>query len=100
MYFEDIEDVRAVCAMQACGGTFLEVEEVDETRQVLVTGFANITTEESLLYYFENKKKSRGGEVAKVERHFEEDAYIVTFRHKEGKYVHAFMNFRAASILQ
>jgi len=83
--FEDIEEVRAVCAMQACGGTFFDVEEVDEARQVRVTRFADSTTEESLRFYFENKQKSGGGEIAKVERHFEDDAFIVTFRHKEGQ---------------
>ncbi|WAR21479.1 PAR15-like protein [Mya arenaria] len=80
--FEDIERARKICLERACDGEFWDVFDVEESRAVLVSGYGE-KSEEGLLYYFENKRRSQGGDVTSVEKHSQNDAYIVTFKKRE-----------------
>ncbi|XP_052771969.1 protein mono-ADP-ribosyltransferase PARP14-like [Mya arenaria] len=78
----DIERARKICLERACDGEFWDVFDVEESRAVLVSGYGE-KSEEGLLYYFENKRRSQGGDVTSVEKHSQNDAYIVTFKKRE-----------------
>ena len=56
------------------------------TSSIIVRGLAARTSEELLGYYFENTRKSGGGEVKEVQL-TEEGTAIVTFEDPEGNIV-------------
>lgn len=83
--FADIDKIRKYCKTRPCEGHILEVSAVTRSRSVKVTGYGSTTSKETFELYFENTRRSQGGEVEGVEKHFEEDAFIVTFKNHEGK---------------
>jgi len=52
---------------------------------VLVSGIADNTTDDALRNYFENKRRSSGGEVKEIKRHGNGQA-VVTFESPESEY--------------
>ena len=48
-------------------------------KTIMVTGLATNTTEDSILNYFENKRRSGGGEVENVELQRDKGVAFVTF---------------------
>ena len=55
-----------------------------DSRIVEVTGLAAITTEDAICNYFENTRRSGGGEVESVEMKRESNTAIVTFKESQG----------------
>ena len=55
-----------------------------DSRIVEVTGLASVTTEDVVCNYFENTRRSGGGEVESVEMKPELNMAIVTFKKAEG----------------
>ncbi|XP_052770411.1 protein mono-ADP-ribosyltransferase PARP14-like isoform X1 [Mya arenaria] len=84
--FEDTIDISSMT--RAFGhnqleGNILEMIEVQETRQVKVTGVKAGTSPQVLKLYFDNHARSKGGEVQTVEKVDKDNSFIVTFVHPE-----------------
>ena len=58
-----------------------------DSRIVEVTGLAAITTEDAICNYFENTRRSGGGEVESVEMKPESNMAVVTFKEAQGMVV-------------
>ena len=54
-------------------------------KTIIVTGLAAKTTKDSILNYFENKRRSGGGEVENVELQRDKGVAFVTFEDANGK---------------
>ena len=54
-------------------------------KTIMVTGLAAKTTKDSILNYFENKRRSGGGEVENVEFQRDKRVAFVTFKDASGK---------------
>ena len=57
----------------------------ENTKTIEVTGFPGSTTKDSILNYFENKRRSGGGEVETVDLRLEAGVAFVTFKDIGGK---------------
>ena len=55
-----------------------------DSRIVEVTGLAAVTTEDAICNYFENTRRSGGGEVESVEMKPESNMAVVTFKEAQG----------------
>ena len=62
----------------------LTVEQVEICSCIIVTGLPPNTTKDTIMYYFENKKRNNGGDVANVEFTPGEDLALVYFEDFEG----------------
>ena len=60
-------------------------EETQESRTIEVTGLASTTTKDSIINYFENTRRSGGGEIENVEFTPKKGYAIVTFLSAESK---------------
>ena len=58
-----------------------------DSRIVEVTGLASVTTEDAICNYFENTRRSGGGEVESVEMKPESNMAIVTFKEAQGRVI-------------
>ena len=58
-----------------------------DSRIVEVTGLASVTTEDVVCNYFENTRRSGGGEVESVEMKPELNMAIVTFKKAQGRVI-------------
>ena len=66
--------------------SFEMCDRTDEnTKTIEVTGFPGTTTKDSILNYFENKRRSGGGEVETVDLRHEAGVAFVTFKDIGGK---------------
>ncbi|WAR20806.1 PAR14-like protein [Mya arenaria] len=84
--FEDTIDISSMT--RAFGhnrleGNILDMIEVQETRQVKVTGVKAGTSPQVLELYFDNHARSKGGEVQTIEKVDKDNSFIVTFVHPE-----------------
>ena len=59
--------------------------DAEKGKTIQVAGLAPSTTEDSILNYFENKRRSGGGEVEKVDLRKETGTAFVTFKDANGK---------------
>ena len=57
----------------------------DGEKTIKVSGLAAKTTEDSILNYFENKRRSGGGEVESVDLRSDTGVAVVTFKDASGK---------------
>ena len=55
------------------------------SKTIKITGLAARTTEDSIFNYFENERRSGGGEVEAVDCRPEENIAFVTFKDDDGK---------------
>lgn len=60
-------------------------EEVEDKLTIIVSGLKSTTTKDTVLYYFENSRRSGGGEVLNVDFNEQGDA-VVTFQEVKGTY--------------
>ena len=60
-------------------------EEVEDNLTIIVSGLKSTTTKDTVLYYFENSRRSGGGEVLNVDFKEQGDA-VVTFQEVKGTY--------------
>lgn len=56
-----------------------------ESRTIEVTGISAKTTKEAILNFFENKKRSGGGEVENVDHDSDQGTAVITFTTAESK---------------
>ena len=54
-------------------------EKMEESRAIEVTGLASTTTKDTIINFFENTRRSGGGEISDVEIVAEEGCAVVTF---------------------
>ncbi|KAK3746699.1 hypothetical protein QZH41_018917, partial [Actinostola sp. cb2023] len=76
----DIEKVQRKCITRALDGSHVKIETVSICDCVEVCGLGPSTTRDTILYYFENPRKSGGGDVKKVEYVDEETKALVFFK--------------------
>ena len=57
----------------------------ENTKTIEVAGFPGSTTKDSILNYFENKRRSGGGEVETVDLRHKAGVAYVTFKDTDGK---------------
>ena len=62
-----------------------EEEQIQESRTIEVTGLASTTTKDSIKNYFENTRRSGGGDIEDVEFMPEKGYAVVTFLSTESK---------------
>ena len=60
---------------------------IGEIKTVIVTGISSHTTDSTLQFFFENKKRSGGGDIESFQRTEPQVAYI-TFTSAQGNYAH------------
>ena len=60
------------------------VSDIENTRSVVVEGLGPNITQDAILLYFENTRRSGGGEVESVEMTSESNSAIVTFKEAKG----------------
>ena len=60
-------------------------EEVEDKLTIIVSGLKSTTTKDTVLFYFENSRRSGGGEVLNVDFNEQGDA-VVTFQEVKGIY--------------
>ena len=60
-------------------------EEVEDKLTIIVSGLKSTTTKDTVLYYFENSRRSGGGEVFNIDFNDEGDV-VVTFEEVKGTY--------------
>ena len=56
-----------------------------ESRTIEVTGISTTTTREAILNFFENKKRSGGGDVESVDHNSDQGTAVITFTTAESK---------------
>lgn len=61
-------------------------EELQESRTIEVTGLAPTTTKDSIINYFENTRRSGGGEIEDVKFSSDKGHCVVTFVAAESKW--------------
>lgn len=66
----------------------------EKRRTIKVTGIAAKTTKDALLNFFENKRRSGGGEVEEIQYNEDEGLAEVTFYSPEGLFVCLFFIFK------
>ena len=54
-------------------------EKMEESRAIEVTGLASTTTKDAIINFFENTRRSGGGEISDVEIVTEKGCAVVTF---------------------
>ena len=54
-------------------------EKIEESRSIEVTGLASTTTKDTIIHFFENNRRSGGGEISDVEIVTEKGCAVVTF---------------------
>lgn len=81
-----MSEIRKICEKRKCEGKYWTVSSVERSRSVKVTGINPQMSTETLCLYFENKRRSDGGDVDNVL--CRNDDFIVTFVSAEGRYRH------------
>jgi hypothetical protein len=79
------EELEELSSSEESGSDDGEAEDPEELCSVQVKELSPTTTQDSIQNYFENKKKSKGGPVRKVELKSTLNMAIVVFRFEEGK---------------
>ena len=61
-------------------------EQKETTNKIMVTGFRETTTLESLEFFFENKRRSGGGAIVRTELKTDPQGLIIEFEDNTGKH--------------
>ena len=62
-------------------------EDMEESRTIELNGLAPTTTEDSIRNFFENTRRSGGGDIDSVEFNSEEGFAVITFMSAESEFV-------------
>ncbi|XP_052773431.1 uncharacterized protein LOC128212167 [Mya arenaria] len=76
----DIQKVRDACTKHAIDGHHLKPKSIPVTTSITVFELPEDVTNDHVWYYFENKKRSCGGDVLNIDEHFEDGYCIVSFK--------------------
>jgi len=80
----DFQKITDACKKKAVDGHFLQMSRISISNCVLVTGIASDTGHDTLMFYFENERRSAGSEVEKIEYNKEEGTCFVYFEDYKG----------------
>ena len=74
-------DGALVTVALSCNATvgIPDEEKMEESRTIEVTGLASTTTKDAIINFFENTRRSGGGEISDVEIVTEKGCAVVTF---------------------
>ncbi|KAL3863202.1 hypothetical protein ACJMK2_004968 [Sinanodonta woodiana] len=75
----DLKKLQNECQKKKLEGATLVISQVPISRCVLLTNLATKTSEDTLLFYFENSKRSGGGPVEKLEMNKEARECLIYF---------------------
>ena len=75
----------------------LTISQVTVSNCVYVTNLGEKTSKDTLTYYFENKRRSNGGDVHKIVMVPEDNAVLVYFTDYESKFLYRFTQFMRLS---
>ena len=78
--------VLTVALSDVAVGLTTDNEEIQESRIIEVAGLVSTTTEDSIKNYFENTRRSGGGEIENVEFTPEKGCAVVTFLSAKSKF--------------
>lgn len=67
-------------------GTATLIAEADEFRTIQVTGLSGTTSKDAIVNFFENKKRSGGGEVESISHTPDQGVAVITFTTTESEY--------------
>ncbi|KAJ8317273.1 hypothetical protein KUTeg_005177 [Tegillarca granosa] len=76
----DFEKLQNACKKRALEGSYLSVSKVPVTNCLKVHGFSDGTSQDTLMFYFENSRRSGGGELEKIELNKEDGTCLVFFK--------------------
>ena len=62
-------------------------EDMEDSRTIELNGLASTTTEDSIRNFFENTRRSGGGDINSVEFNPEEGFAVITFMSAESEFV-------------
>ena len=85
LLFADFDKTVAMCQKRPLEKRKLTVSKVPISNCLLVENLSDKTTEDTICFYFENQRKSKGGPVEKVDMVPEENRCFVYFEDHEGK---------------
>ncbi|KAL3864452.1 hypothetical protein ACJMK2_006136 [Sinanodonta woodiana] len=78
--YTDEDCLTSSVSAMTCATTKEDNSELKyDTNSIFVSGFKNTTSEDNLIYYFENKKRSGGGEVSSYQMNRDEGYISITF---------------------
>ena len=85
--FSDVEKLQKLCAQRPLEGVKLTVSTVPISNSVIVKGLNSVTSDDTILYYFEGKRSGNvnGVEVEKIERKASENYAVVYFKDHTGR---------------
>ncbi|KAJ8316973.1 hypothetical protein KUTeg_004877 [Tegillarca granosa] len=81
----ELEKLESVFAKNCLDGNTLSVSKVPVTNTIMVTGISNTTSSDTVRFYFENTRRSGGGEVEDVHFERQEGTCFVSFKDPESK---------------
>lgn len=67
-------------------GSNLPAAETDKSRTIEVTGLATATTKDAIINFFENNKRSGGGDVESINHIPDQGTAVITFTTAESEY--------------
>ncbi|KAK3610487.1 hypothetical protein CHS0354_016676 [Potamilus streckersoni] len=76
----DIDQLREASEKKSIEGVFLQVARVTISNCIIVQNFQPSTSHDAIFFYFDNKKRSGGGEVERVEMKADEGCCLVYFK--------------------
>ena len=81
----DYRHVQLQCARYPLRGTLVSVQLVSRFDSIQVHGIRNLSIE-TLELYFENNRRSGGGEIKAIKEHREQDCALIQFKDFKSKY--------------
>ena len=83
MHSLDGADLTVILSNSSCA--LSDKEELPESRVIEVTGLASSTTKDAIINFFENTRRSGGGDIENVECHPDKGLAVITFSSVESK---------------
>ena len=84
LVFVDLDKIQTACKKKQLDGNYLSVHPVVVTNCIVVRGYSDKTTQSSLEYYFDNKRKSGVEGVTEVRMNDDGDYCVIYFEEAEG----------------
>ncbi|XP_053407527.1 protein mono-ADP-ribosyltransferase PARP14-like [Mercenaria mercenaria] len=76
----DFSKAREICGKYKVGGEYVVPVQVPVTNSIVVTNIPEDVTRDAVEVYFENTRRSKGGDTVKVELHIDEGYCLVFFK--------------------
>lgn len=82
----DIEQLQNSCRKGTFDGNPITVHQVEESNCIMVKGFSSKTTDGTIQFYFDTKKRSGVEGVVKTEMNTDQGYCIVYFKNAKGRF--------------